>query len=337
MHSMSQRQLSGAPVILMYHRIAEERSDPWGLCVSREHFAEHLEVLRRHASVLPLDRLWRGIVDGTAARGSVAVTFDDGYVDNLVDARPLLERSAVPATVFVASGYTGSERAFWWDELERILLEPGDLPASFTTTIGGVERRLDLGRSAHYPATAAASHASWRAYASDSPTERHAVFLSTWEQLVALRDAEQREALDSLRAATKVPAVAASGRRALTPTELVRLTDGGLVDIGAHTVTHPALPLFPSTEQWVEIRDSRMTLESMLGRRIAGFSYPHGRFDASTVRLVRDTRYEYACAAVPHPTSPAGLARQFTLGRLMVPDCDGDAFLRLLTEGADAH
>ena len=51
------------------------------------------------------------------------VTFDDGYADNLWNAKPLLERYDVPAAVFVTTGYAGQDREFWWDELETLLLE----------------------------------------------------------------------------------------------------------------------------------------------------------------------------------------------------------------------
>ena len=53
---------------------------------------------------------------------AVAVTFDDGYVDNLKFAKPRLESAGVPATVFVTTGQIGRAGEFWWDELARIVL-----------------------------------------------------------------------------------------------------------------------------------------------------------------------------------------------------------------------
>src|SRR6266700_1290567 len=34
--------------ILMYHRVANVRPDPWSLCVTPEHFTQHLDVLRKY-------------------------------------------------------------------------------------------------------------------------------------------------------------------------------------------------------------------------------------------------------------------------------------------------
>ena len=68
---------------------------------------------------------------GDVPSAGVVVTFDDGYADNFHNAKPLLERYEIPATVFVTTGYLQDQREFWWDELERILLQPGTLPRFF--------------------------------------------------------------------------------------------------------------------------------------------------------------------------------------------------------------
>src|SRR5262249_22514658 len=83
------RGATARPVILMYHRIASPAIDPWGLAVTPHHFEEHLDVLRSRTvlSVADLvDRLERGALPDDAA----AITFDDGYFDNLRAAKPRL-------------------------------------------------------------------------------------------------------------------------------------------------------------------------------------------------------------------------------------------------------
>jgi peptidoglycan/xylan/chitin deacetylase (PgdA/CDA1 family) len=315
----------------MYHRVAIERSDPWGLCVSPLHFEEHLDVLRRHARVVTLAELHRRVLAQDVAPGTVAVTFDDGYVDNLLAAEPLLRRYDVPATVFVASGYTDRGCEFWWDELERILLAPEDLPARMTIALPDGPRVLDLGPSAHYSPSIAGRHARWRAYETAPPSERHAVFLATWEQLMTLRDADQWAALRSLLdAARRTPAMRPS-MRPMTADEIGALARGGVMEIGAHTLTHPSLPSLSPLHQDAEIREGAVALESILGHPIRGFSYPHGRFTEETIRIVRDAGFAYACAGVP---SQAASPNPFALGRVGVPDCDGDALLAMLTKGS---
>ena len=105
------------PLILMYHRIADEPIDYWGLAVSPVRFEEHLRVLRRTRHPLPLAEFFRKLIAGTLPQTAVALTFDDGYVDNLVAGKPRLAAADVPATVFLTTGYLDRLEPFWWDEL----------------------------------------------------------------------------------------------------------------------------------------------------------------------------------------------------------------------------
>jgi peptidoglycan/xylan/chitin deacetylase (PgdA/CDA1 family) len=97
---------------LLYHRVAEPDLDPLLLAVSPARFAEHLDVLASR-DVVPLAEL-HGRRDG------IAITFDDGYADNLGAAAQLAE-ARMPATVFVTVGLLGEPP--WWDVLARVVPE----------------------------------------------------------------------------------------------------------------------------------------------------------------------------------------------------------------------
>ena len=53
----------------------------------------------------------------------MALTFDDGYEDNLRIAGPLLQRYGAPATFFLTTAGLIGPAEYWWDTLERILLQ----------------------------------------------------------------------------------------------------------------------------------------------------------------------------------------------------------------------
>jgi peptidoglycan/xylan/chitin deacetylase (PgdA/CDA1 family) len=100
----------------VYHRIgrpARGSSDPFGQAVSPERFEEHLDALRGRFPVTGLGEL----LAGRAPDRAVAVTFDDGYADNLTEAAPRAARHAVPLAVFVAVEPILEDGFFWWDEL----------------------------------------------------------------------------------------------------------------------------------------------------------------------------------------------------------------------------
>jgi len=98
-------------VVLVYHRIVE-REDPLGLSVSPANLAAQLEVLRADWDVVALEEATRP--------GAVAITFDDGYHDNLAAAEQL---GGLPATLFVSTGHVEEQRGFWWEQVRDALRE----------------------------------------------------------------------------------------------------------------------------------------------------------------------------------------------------------------------
>lgn len=105
-------------VVLLYHRIGEPAADPHDQAVSPATFASHLEMLRSRCAVLPLEELLDRLPGRAYPDGTVAVTFDDGYADNLTAAWPVAERLGVPFTVFVTVKPVLDGQLFPWDEQE---------------------------------------------------------------------------------------------------------------------------------------------------------------------------------------------------------------------------
>ena len=108
-------------LILLYHRVTHLPNDRWSIAVTPEHFDEHMALVRRRSNVVPLSGLDAALAAPNARTMTIAVTFDDGYADNLYEALPILQRHDVPATVFVASDPIVRAREFWWDDLERLV------------------------------------------------------------------------------------------------------------------------------------------------------------------------------------------------------------------------
>ena len=105
---------SGRAVVLMYHRIATPAHDHWQLSVSPQNFEAHLQVLKQY-NVFDLATLVTQVPNN-----GIAISFDDGYIDNYTIAKPLLEKYHLPATFFITNGSLGKQTEFWWDELEHI-------------------------------------------------------------------------------------------------------------------------------------------------------------------------------------------------------------------------
>jgi len=320
-------------IILLYHRVNELASDPQLLCVSRKHFSEHLEILRLHCDPVPLNRLSHTLASGSRGRCSVIVTFDDGYADNLHHAKPLLQSHDVPATVFIATGHIGSPVGFWKDVLEGVFLQPGTLPRTLRLTIAGLEHRWELGDVAEYTVDAFQRHRTWNVTKRDDPTARQYLYRCLSQILRPLSERERWDVLRAIASWAGKDLTKASVHRALSKAEVAQLAEGGIIEIGAHTVSHPILSMLSADEQRKEIQHSKDQLEMILERRISSFAYPYGgrtHYNSDTVSAVRSSGFEIACSNFE------GAVRRGTdmwqLPRFLVRDCDGEEFTRHLRQ-----
>jgi peptidoglycan/xylan/chitin deacetylase (PgdA/CDA1 family) len=286
---------TASAAILMYHRIAQPDFDPWGLSVAPHNFADHLDILRQYAQPMSLSELATCQRNGRIPQRAVVITFDDGYADNLYHAKPLLERYHIPATCFITTKYLGSQREFWWDELQRVLLQPGNLPETLSLNVHGELKQWHV-----------ATQYSQEEYESDrhrkawegQPNSRLAFYYSVWSALRILpynqRQILQNEILNWANADTQ----GRKNYRALTHEELLDLERGGLVEIGAHTLTHPSLPAHSLAVQRVEIQQSKQELEQLLHHSVDSFAYPFGDFNQHSVRAVKEAGFKQACSTV---------------------------------------
>lgn len=312
-----------AAMVLLYHRVTRLEGDPQLLAVAPERFEQQVAFLRQNAVPLSLAELVERLPRGDIPERAVVLTFDDGYEDNLEEAKPILAGHDVPATVFVTTSGLGGHREFWWDDLERMLLAtPSGLSTDAMISAGGVDVRIPAG--AYRPA---AEHAGWTVLCAEAPTPRHAAYRTICETIRPL-SANRRDAVtERIEMELRLPRVIRRTHRAMDENQLRRLADGGLIEIGAHTLTHPVLAALPLEEQQREIAESRRILEDVIGSPVRAFSYPFGGkgdYTSDTANCVRAAGYTHACANVPGLVA-AG-CDPWQLPRVLVRDWSVDEF-----------
>ena len=269
------KRFASRALILMYHRVAEVGSDPWSLCVKPRHFGEHLEVLQKYGRPMQLQQLVQALRDGNLPHRAVAITFDDGYADNLYNAKPLLESYNIPATVFLTTGYIRCDREFWWDELDRILLQPGILPKKICLKIDGTTHQWELGEASYYNEDEYQRCRHLKAW-DGKPGSRHFLCYSLWHLLHPLPEDERRKALNEIMTWASTEPAIRPAYRSLSLEEVGTITQGKLVEVGAHSVTHPNLSKLTVASQLDEIQRSKAYLEEILDRPVTSFAYPYG-------------------------------------------------------------
>ena len=258
---------SRALLILTYHRVLETEDPLRRGEITQQAFAKHLRVLRRWFSVLPLSQAWRRTREHALPARAVAITFDDGYADNVELALPILKREGLPATFFVATGFLDGGR-MWNDtiiESLRVARAPLDL------------RDLDGGLLTSEDMTARAE-----------AVER---VIRAWKRLPP---AERQRRVDALaeRARAKPP-----DDLMMTSAQVAELARSGM-EVGAHTVSHPILRSITDDAAAKEMRDSRATLETLTGAQVTTFAYPNGRlgddYDTRHAEIAKRVGFELA-------------------------------------------
>ncbi|NCJ08460.1 polysaccharide deacetylase family protein [Synechococcales cyanobacterium C] len=281
----------------MYHSIAATQADPWCITVTPQNFADHLKVLQQFGKPISLTDFAHGMARGELPQRAIALTFDDGYANNLEVAKPLLEQYDIPATVFVASGYLDQNREFWWDELAQLLLTPGLLPAQLALEVNGHTQKWHLGAAQTYT-EAMAQQDSCCLVESAEPGSRLALYGQLWQALLHLPFAMRQQTLDALWVwADRSPQVR-SAYRPLRSDELLPLEQSGHVSVGGHTVTHSMLSRLSTEEQFQEIYQCKVDLEVKLGHVIHSFAYPFGNYSPTTVPCVAEAGFSHACSTI---------------------------------------
>jgi peptidoglycan/xylan/chitin deacetylase (PgdA/CDA1 family) len=293
-------------IVLLYHRVAAPEDDPWKLAVAPQTFDRQLELLGARFRVMPLSELAAAARAGRVPERALAISFDDGYLDNLEAALPLLESHGAPATLYVASGYVGRE-VYWWDELRELLSGRGERPSRLELDVGGC-------RVAVATATAA---------------ERRRVLTEVLHPLLRHGGAEAVErALEALREwAGPVELPSEQLGRPMTRPELERIAASELIELGAHSVRHLSLPSLPRAAQRAEVAASRDFVAELVGRPPASFSFPFGDNDPVSRWTVRKCGFEYA-VGVGEPMPLTAAARRFELPRLVAEEEPPEALAR---------
>jgi peptidoglycan/xylan/chitin deacetylase (PgdA/CDA1 family) len=274
---------------LLYHRVADVEHDPLGLAVSPANFAAQIDALRER--IVSLEQL----ASGDFPDGAVAITFDDGYADNL----PALRGIGVPVTVFISTGHVEEGRTFWWDELAR-LLRTARAGAPLTVTLGDDRR-------------------TWPAR--DEPGRELARRgLHAWLQVRSREDIEA--ALGQIRAWADAPD--AEDPHPLTLDELRELA--GHVTIGAHGRDHLSLRWLAPDAARREMERSSADLTAWLGAAPSAFSYPFGVLgrDVSQMTIDAARAAGFALAVVNTTGVVTRTSDGLALPRAVAPNVDGE-------------
>lgn len=236
-------------VVLMYHRITRPEDPFRGSDVAQ--FRDQMRWLKKHCRLITPEEYLEAVRRPSRLSPAVLVTFDDGYRDYYDNAYPVLHDLKIPAVVFVATSFLGSNRLIWTDAVTWAFQRSPE-------------------RSVHLP---------WQPSATLRLAEtdgREQAARTAKDFLKSCPDAErQRWQAELYNALSVNPEDGSAGRQMLTWDEVRATVE--YTRYGGHTHTHPIMSQISADAADEEIRLCRDRIESEIGIAPRFFAYPNGR------------------------------------------------------------
>lgn len=293
---------SHSVVLIAYHSINEYREDRIRVTniVRPTIFEAQVQYLASTANIITLKEYLDHIEERKPILNkSVVVTFDDGYKDNLTIALPILQKYGVPATFFIATGYIGTGKVKWEDELSCVIRRSKKESISISLPTG------------NFPFDISSDKAKFQAI------DYLVKVLSTFSQ------ADRHQVLDQVKGQSDVKCDGQTGVM-MSWDDVRQLANTPGFSIGSHTITHQRLTRISPDDVAFEITSSKVNLENEIGAPVALFAYPNGEFNQDVISAVQ--RAGYSCAVTIEYGKNDIKSDPYRLKRVLVPDQGGVLF-----------
>ena len=247
-----------ALTILAYHRVMPTDAlesypfDDQLISATPAQFEWQMRHLREHLRPVALREVIAHLDEGAPLPpAAVAVTFDDGFADTYRYAFPVLKRYAIPATVFVSTGYIDSKEPFWFELAAYLVyhLEPHALALPCGRTFPTGDSREARTRSLR----------QLDGILKDLPNAERIALIADWAR----------------RFNARIEHDVTGHSRPISWPQVQEMGTAG-IEFGSHTVTHPNLTCISDEDLERELGDSKRILEERLQRSVQSIAYPIG-------------------------------------------------------------
>ena len=302
--------------ILCYHRILDVAAndefpfDGGLIDASIDNFQWQMEYIKNHYHPISFKSLLNFISgQGELPRRPIIITFDDGYDDNYINAFPILKKLNMPATIFLATGYIGKNKTFWYDWLAYIILNLEsrqlEIPSlGFRQSMpGSYQERYDL-----YNRCVALMKK-----------------VSNTRRLQVLSEISELYGKCYSQASNEVKNLS----KPLTWDQCREMSAHG-IEFGSHSVTHPILASLDDDRLLLEISQSKQMIEDNIGFPVRALAIHNGQesdFNDKILNMITENGYIF-CISLIAGTNPLPLKSSDILKRMKIePRNDKSIFL----------
>jgi peptidoglycan/xylan/chitin deacetylase (PgdA/CDA1 family) len=270
--------------ILCYHGIIN--NSPYEFNSSGKHLNENkfdnqMGFLARNFEIVSMQNIENYFLGlESLPKKSVAITFDDGYANNLWNAHPILEKYGLNATIYLATEYINSPKIMWTDRLELALIQSKITEFEVLLDkiqyfdISNLTKKLNALKTI-------------KSYMKKANFKLNNIILD---------DIDQKLEIDK-------NAIIPSIHKFLEWDEVRFMNFSGVWGIGAHTENHYSLGTLNQHDGIKQITDSLLKVKTELRSNVLPlFSYPEGRdFDMPkyAIKFLRSIGLKSAPSANP--------------------------------------
>lgn len=238
--------------ILMYHRLVqdnmwEKEIDP-DLSVKLSDLENQMEYISKNHSVISLSEMVNRIKNKKIPnRLYFSVTFDDGYRDNYLLGKSVLEKHNIKATIFITAGFVGNTTLPYWDKLKLFANEQSQ-KIKIKSSTGSMDYDL-----------------------SNISGKRN--FFKHGSKLILNNLPEGSELLNNINQFISDKNINNIFFDWFTINKAIK---SECFEIGCHTMTHPRLDFINNDNIYEEIYGSKELMQTRLEVPIELFSFPFG-------------------------------------------------------------
>jgi len=246
--------------ILLYHGVTQYKSE--GIenysakHISADVFYEQMVFVKKNCSVLSIDEVAdHYIKKKSLPKNAVSVSFDDGFKNNFTTAAPILKDLNIPAVFYLSTGFIGTEKMFWVDQLEDCINR---------CKKNTIQIKIDK---------------TYNKYTLKNKLEKISALKSIKDYCKLVTNEEKEIILKQVIKETNIkPNIFFSHNYLkLAWEEVKKMAKNPLFTIGGHSVSHNILAALPKNDMEQEIKESINQLTEKTGNKIVHFSYPEGQ------------------------------------------------------------
>lgn len=187
---------------------------------------------------------------------SVLLTFDDGYENNFKFAFPILKKHNAPATIFLISSLIDSDKPTWYDLVDNsknLFQVPSN--SSKINDLGielGISNPSDL------------TFSNFKNKLKSKSISQKEKVLTKYLEIIGFDSLQKTDA---------------KYWKMLSSEQIQTMQHSGLITFGSHTVNHPNLDQIDESDLIMELRDSKIQLEKIVGKPVNSIAFPDGAYN----------------------------------------------------------